>query len=239
MSLEKHTKIIFKNIKIEKNIDFFQLWEETFQKIYPNKKANFNDPLMGLRINKNFYLCKYFISIKNLEGDFLESGVFKGFSSLLLRSVEERLSNFNINNYFLIDSFEGLSDILEEDKPIKPNVYQNKKGDLRVNIERVENIFKYFRNVNIVKGWIPKVFDLLDENNKYKFVHIDVDLYQPTFDTLNYIYDKVVKGGIIITDDYRSSLFPGNQKAWEKYFNSINIHSWLSLPSGQAVIKKE
>ena len=87
-------------------------------------------------------------------------------------------------------------------------------------------------------GCITKVFDLLDENNKYKFVHIDVDLYQPTFDTLNYIYDKVVKGGIIITDDYRSPSFPGNQKAWEKYFNSKNILS-LSLPSGQAVVIKE
>ena len=163
---------------------------------------------------------------------------FKGFSSLLLRTIEEKLSNFNINDYFLIDSFEGFSDILEEDKPIKPNVYQNKKGDLKANIERVENLFKQFKNVNIIKGWIPKVFESLDENNKYKFVHIDVDLYQPTFDTLNYIYDKVVKGGIIITDDYRSSFFPGNQKAWEKYFNSKNIRS-LSLPSGQAVVIKE
>ena len=33
MSLEKHVKIIFENIKIENNIDFFQLWKETFQKI--------------------------------------------------------------------------------------------------------------------------------------------------------------------------------------------------------------
>ena len=238
MSLEKHIKIIFQNIKIENDIVFFQLWEETFQKIYPNKKANFNDPLMALRINKNFYFCKYFFSIKNLDEDFLECGVFKGFSSLLLRSIEEKLSNFNINNYFLIDSFEGLSDILEEDKPIKPQVYQNKKGNLKANIEHVENLFKYFKNVNIVKGWIPKVFDLLDEKNNYKFVHIDVDLYQPTFDSLNYIYDKVVKGGIIITDDYRSPSFPGNQKAWEKYFNSKNIRS-LSLPSGQAVVIKE
>ena len=238
MSLEKHTKIIFENIKIENNIDFFQLWKETFQKIYPNKKVNFNDPLMTLRINKNFYLCKYFISIKNIEGDFFECGVFKGFSSLLLRSIEENLSNFNINNYFLIDSFEGLSDFLDEDKSLNPDIIQNKKGDLKANIEDVKVLFNQFKNVNIIKGWIPKVFESLDEKNKYKFVHIDVDLYQPTFDSLNYIYDKIVEGGILITDDYRSPSFPGNQKAWEKYFNSKNIRS-LSLPSGQAVVIKE
>jgi|TARA_Y100000031_G_scaffold9390_1_gene10292 hypothetical protein len=238
MSLEKHVKIIFENIKIENNIDFFQLWKETFQKIYPNTNENFNRPLMALRILKIFYLCKYFISIKNIEGDFFECGVFKGFSSLLLRSLEEKLSNFNINNYFLIDSFEGLSDFLDEDKSLNPEIIQNKKGDLKANIEDVEILFNQFKNVKIFKGWIPKVFESLDENNKYKFVHIDVDLYQPTFDTLNYIYDKVVKGGIIITDDYHSSLFPGNQKAWKKYFNSKNIRS-ISLPSGQAVLIKE
>ena len=238
MALETHTKIIFENIKIENKIDFFQLWQDTFQKIYPNNKANFNDPLMTLRINKNFYLSKYFTSIRNIEGDFLECGVFKGFSSLLLRSIEEKLSDFKINNYFLIDSFEGLSDILEEDKPLNKNIHGNKKGDLKANFEAVENLFNQFDNVNIIKGWIPRAFELLNDSNKYKFVHIDVDLYQPTLDTLNYIYDKVVKGGIIITDDYRSSIFPGNQKAWEKFFNNKNIGS-LTLPSGQAVVIKE
>ena len=239
MSLEKHTKIIFDNIKLENDINFFKIWEETFKKIYFDNKANFNDPLMTLRLNKNFYLCKYFISIKNVEGDYLECGVFKGFSSLLLKSLEEKLSGLKIKNYFLIDSFEGLSDILEEDKPENQKIYQNKKGDLKANLESVENLFKNFKNVNIVKGWIPKVFDLLNEKNKYKFVHIDVDLYQPTLDSLNYIYEKVVSGGIIITDDYRSPSFPGNQKAWDKFFKSIGSNSWLSLPSGQAVVIKE
>ena len=239
MTLKNHINIAFDQLIIDHNIKFLELWKEVDNIINFPEFFDLNKYDIYKRIVKNYFLSKYFIYSNKIEGDILECGVFKGFSSLLLRSIEEKLSNFNINNYFLIDSFEGLSDILEEDKPIKPNVYQNKKGDLKANIEHVENLFKYFKNVNIIKGWIPKVFDLLDEKNKYKFVHIDVDLYQPTFDTLGYIYDKVVKGGIIITDDYRSSLFPGNQKAWEKYFNSINIHSWLSLPSGQAVIIKK
>ena len=175
---------------------------------------------------------------KNLKGDFLECGVLKGFSSYLLRSLEDQLFKDTINNYFLIDSFEGLSDFLDEDKSLNPDIIQNKKGDLKANIEDVKVLFNQFKNVNIIKGWIPKVFESLDEKNKYKFVHIDVDLYQPTFDSLNYIYDKIVEGGILITDDYRSPSFPGNQKAWEKYFNSKNIRS-LSLPSGQAVVIKE
>ena len=139
---------------------------------------------------------------------------------------------------FLIDSFEGLSEITKSDIPLNPNVKIHKKGDLRENFETVEINFKEYNNVFLVKGWIPDVFDQLDQNNKYKFVHLDVDLYQPTLDSLEYIYEKVVKGGVIITDDYKSPLFPGNKKAWEHYFNSKNIKNWLALPSGQAAIIK-
>ncbi|HJO76406.1 MAG: class I SAM-dependent methyltransferase [Pelagibacteraceae bacterium] len=238
MSLEKNIKIIFENIKLENNIDFFKLWKETYKIVNPSKSLDLNNMLTAIRINKSFYLCKYFIFAKDLKGDFLECGVLKGFSSYLLRSLEDQLFKDTINNYFLIDSFEGLSDFLDEDKSLNPDIIQNKKGDLKANIEDVKVLFNQFKNVNIIKGWIPKVFESLDEKNKYKFVHIDVDLYQPTFDSLNYIYDKIVEGGILITDDYRSPSFPGNQKAWEKYFNSKNIRS-LSLPSGQAVVIKE
>lgn len=239
MSLEQHINIFFKDIKITNNIDYFQLWKDTHKIIYPSKNLDFNNILTAIKINKSLYLSKYFIYVKDLKGDFLECGVLKGFSSYLLRSLEDKLFKNTINNYFLIDSFEGLSDILEEDKPIDTNFPQHKKGDLSIDIKEVEILFKKFKNMHLIKGWIPKVFELLDENNKYKFVHLDVDLYQPTIDSLDYIYDKVVKGGIIITDDYQSPLFPGNQKAWEKYFKSKNIHSWLGLPSGQAVIIKD
>ena len=57
-------------------------------------------------------------------------------------------------------------------------------------------------------------------------------------DTLNFFYDKVVEGGIIITDDYETPLFPGNKKAWQKFMFSRKI-SYFALPSGQAVMIKK
>jgi len=236
---EKHISIIFKDIIFENNINFYNLWCKTFKLIYPNSKINFNDPGWPKRITKSFYLCKYFIATKNLDGDFLECGVFKGFSSLFLKFFEENLNNYKAHNYYLIDSFEGLSEISNEDIPINENTYRNKKGNLKSNFDEVDTLFKQYHNINVVKGWIPEIFDKLDKNNRYKFVHLDVDLYKPTLDSLNYVYDKVIKGGIIITDDFQSNLFPGNKKAWLEFFNKRKINSWVSLPSGQAVLIKE
>ena len=238
MALDQHINIFFKDLFLSNKINFFDLWKSTHNKIYPEIPIDLNNVLTAIRINKNFYLCKYFMYVNNLEGDFFECGVLRGFSSYLLRSLEDNLSLNKINKYILIDSFEGLSEITKSDIPLNPNLKIHKKGDLRENFETVEINFKEYNNVFLVKGWIPDVFDQLDQNNKYKFVHLDVDLYQPTLDSLEYIYEKVVKGGVIITDDYKSPLFPGNKKAWEHYFNSKNIKNWLALPSGQAAIIK-
>ena len=238
MSLDLHTNIFFKDLYLSNKINFFDLWKLTHFKIYPERTIDFNNILTAIRINKSFYLCKYFVYTNSLDGDYLECGVLRGFSSYLLKSIEGMLSLNKINNYFLIDSFEGLSEISDSDIPINPNLKIHKKGDLKESIETVEHIFKEFKNVHLLKGWIPNVFDLLDKKNKYKFVHLDVDLFQPSLDSLEFLYDKVVKGGVIITDDYQSPLFPGNKKAWKQFFDKKEIQNWLALPSGQAVIIK-
>ena len=239
MSLEKHIDIFFKDLFIDNKINFYDLWKSIYKNIYPEKNLDFNNIFTAIRINKSFYLCKYFLHVNFLDGDILECGVLRGFSAYLIRTLENKMSMNKINGYYLIDSFEGLSEIKPEDIPTNKDLKIHKKGELKENLETVEKIFKNFENVYILKGWIPEVFKHLDENNKYKFVHLDVDLYKPTLDSLDYIFDKVVKGGVIITDDFQSPLFPGNQKAWKEYFDKKKINNWLALPSGQAVIIKD
>ena len=142
-------------------------------------------------------------------------------------------------NFYLIDSFEGLGEILPEDKPIESNIHQHKQGDLKADFKSVINLFSNFQNVKILKGWIPNIFNKIDSNNQYSFVHLDVDLYKPTLDSLNFFYERVVKGGLIITDDYLSEFFPGNKKAWNEFVKNKKIKDSICLPSGQAVIIKK
>tara|TARA_Y100001970_G_C14117405_1_gene794391 strand:- start:134 stop:853 length:720 start_codon:yes stop_codon:yes gene_type:complete len=239
MSLQNHIDIFFKDLKIDDDIDFKEIWFETYDKINFNKKKNLYEISNYIRIIKNFYLCQYFLSTDGLNGDVLECGVLRGFSAYLINTLEKKITRNHNNNFYLIDSFEGFDDFNPEDSVIDGNIHQHKKGDLSANFEEVQKIFENIPNVNLLKGWIPDIFDSLDENNQYRFVHIDVDLYKPTLSSLNYIYDKVIKGGVIITDDYNSPLFPGNQKAWIEFFKSKNNSSYLVLPSGQAALIKQ
>ena len=142
---------------------------------------------------------------------------------------------------FLGVTFKANTDDMRESPSLKLIPQLHKKGAIisYYDPSGFKNDFKKFKNVNILKGWIPEIFNSLDKKNKYKFVHLDVDLYQPTLDSLKYIFDKVIDGGIILTDDFSSPYFPGNKKAWQEFFLSKNIKNYTILPTGQSVYIKE
>lgn len=118
-------------------------------------------------------------------------------------------------DFYLFDSFEGLSEIgLEElntDPASGSRSSQYRRGDMSVSLDRVTSVFRDYLQVSIDKGWIPKVFAGITER-KWSFVHIDVDLHESTFGSLEYFFPRLAKGGVIVNDDYASPDFPGGRQ---------------------------
>jgi O-methyltransferase len=48
-------------------------------------------------------------------------------------------------------------------------------------------------------------------------VHIDVDIYEPTRDSMAFFYPRLNDGGIIICDDYGFKSYPGATKAVDEF----------------------
>ena len=72
---------------------------------------------------------------------------------------------------------------------------------------------------------------------KFSFVHIDVDLYEPTHDSLSFFYERLVPGGIIVCDDYGSEACPGAYKACNDFI-ADKPEEIVHLTGGQGVIVK-
>ena len=83
--------------------------------------------------------------------------------------------------------------------------------------EEVKKLLKSYKFVKIYKGWIPEKFKEI-KNKKISFLHLDVDLYEPTLSSLKFFYPRLKKGGIIVCDDYNISAFPGAKIAWDEFF---------------------
>lgn len=153
----------------------------------------------------------------NLYGDMAEIGVYRGGSSYILGIADP--SRF----LYVCDSFEGLPETTIEDK--METGYGHGKGNFSdTTMEMVSTLLKDLPNKEIIKGFFPnEIIHHQMCDNMYSMVHIDVDLYQPTLDCLEFFWDRMVDGGIIVSDDYQWRATPGVKRAFDKFCGDNNI----------------
>ncbi len=193
----------------------------------------------------SYFLARYFLHSLEIEGARAECGVFSGASALLMCRVAATVrANYDGAGLHLIDSFAGISAPKEEDLiPVRSNdggvvmIPGFGEGSLASPLEIVKQTLQDFPAVAMHAGWIPDVFAELPDA-KWAFVHVDVDLYEPTLACLDYFYPRLAEGGVIICDDYGAPLFPGAHRAWNE-FCARNDVPYIVLDTGQSVILKE
>ncbi len=149
--------------------------------------------------------------VQNVEGDTAECGVFTGASSYLICHSNQQ-NQTHQKNHYMFDSYEGLSNPSELDGE------HWSEGDLSFSMKDLEKTFEEFENKKFMKGWIPERFNEV-RDRRFSFVHIDVDLHDPTFDSIEFFYPRMNKGGIIVCDDYMFNTCPGATKAIDEFLD--------------------
>jgi predicted O-methyltransferase YrrM len=158
----------------------------------------------------------------SIEGDFAECGTYLGSSAFFMSKQSSK-------KIFLFDSWEGLSQ-----PAIQDGTYW-KKGDLGSELSQVKSNLRQFDNVVYLKGWIPSRFNEVSDRT-FSFVHIDVDIYEPTKDSIGFFWERLTPGGILICDDYGFVNCPGAKKAMDDFFSGVS--KIISLPTGQGMVIK-
>lgn len=167
----------------------------------------------------NLALCHQF---KHIEGAVVECGVWRGG---MIAGIAELLGNDR--KYFLFDSFEGLPAVKEIDgKAAKawqldtesPGYHNNCTAEKEF-AERAMQLSGVV-NCEINQGWFNKTLPGFDATQPIAVLRLDGDWYDSTMDCFQYLYPSVVKGGIIIIDDYY---------AWDGC--SRAVHDYLSTHS--------
>lgn len=143
----------------------------------------------------------------DIKGDTAECGVYQGASSWLICSANRGRGRC----HHVFDSFEGLS------APASADGDYWRAGALAASEELVrENLKLFEKSVVFHKGWIPERFSDV-EGKTFAFVHVDVDLYQPTKDSIEFFYSRLARGGVFLCDDYGCSTCPGATEAVDSF----------------------
>lgn len=202
-----------------------------------SKSSKYDNPYKQLRFYSLQNIFRHVIN-NSIEGEVVECGVWKGHSAYILSTLMEDTKK----ELLIFDSFEGgLSEKKEEDKyNIKSQTKKQIKAEklwFASSEDQVKSSLSKFKNIKYYKGWIPTRFKEV-ENKKFSFVHIDVDLYQPTLDSLNFFYKRLNNGGIIVIDDYGCTQFPGSKKAVEEFLDKHNPSFFYKVPFGSCFLIK-
>lgn len=137
-----------------------------------------------------------------VEGAFIELGVFKGAS--LAHIARFACKHGRIVRGF--DSFMGMAEPTDKDELYYPKGSLNAHGiDSCVNILRTVGV--YPDSYKLIQGFIPQSLSEADFD-KIAFAHIDLDQYEPTRVSLDWVWSKLPVGGVILCHDY----FKGRQR---------------------------
>jgi O-methyltransferase len=169
----------------------------------------------------------------HLEGDFVDCGVSTG---IFARSVMNYIDFQKLDKkYYLLDTFEGMSEKYSSRREMERHEilgYGKKQGLY----EQVQETFKDF-NVKIIKGPVPETLTEVD-TLKVCYLSIDMNSVRPEAEALEFFWDKMVSGGIIILDDYGYANDTNDQKAAHDAFAKSKGVMVLTLPTCQGLIIK-
>jgi hypothetical protein len=215
------------------NADFLR--ESLFAKAYALGKKTDKDLLLkDYDIEWRVHvLCWAASNAIKLQGDFVDCGVHTG---IYARAVIH-YTNFKKTKkkYYLLDTFNGLDEKYSTTEELKRNnkMGYNKRGDIYA---EVCETFKDF-NVRVIKGAVPTTLPLV-KSKKIAYLSIDMNCVKPEFDALNFFWDKMVKGGVIILDDYGYANSTNDQKKAHDAFALSKGIKILTLPTCQGLIIK-
>jgi O-methyltransferase len=187
----------------------------------------------------NLHAAVRYIIRANIPGDFVECGVWRGGSMMMVAHTLLALGCTD-RRLLLFDTFEGLP---KPDEALDVDVWGNRGIDgwrphrktdqssdwayasleeVRANIESTGYPMG---QVSFVKGMVEETLPA-KAPGAIAVLRLDTDWYSSTRHELEHLYARLSRGGILILDDYGH--FQGARKATDEYFQTLDVAPLLT-----------
>lgn len=195
-----------------------------------------NFPVFTPRFNLARFLAHYelFKKVTELPGVIIDLGVFQGGSTFAWAKFCEIFCPTDVKKkVFAFDTFEGFAGLSSEDGPenhqvgLEPGGYKACTG-IRKDLETAQaamNQDKHISHIDrieFIEGdvclTVPEFVQARGKGLKVALLNLDLDLFAPTKTALEHLVPCMVKGGIIILDQYADNHFSGETTAVDEYF---------------------
>lgn len=194
------------------------------------------DPRQEWRLHVALWAASSALAV---PGDFVECGVNTGFnSSAIMRGL-----NWSTvaKRFYLVDTFAGpvASQFSQEEidrgrrKLAEDGIAA---GAYETSMDRVRANYAEWPNAIVVQGAVPDVLQTLNVS-RVAFLHIDMNCAYPEQRAIEYFWDRLSPGALVLLDDYAYFGYECQRESMDQVARSLGF-SILSLPTGQGLIVK-
>jgi hypothetical protein len=174
-----------------------------------------------------------------LPGDFVECGVNKGFLSSAI--MQQHNWDTQGRMFYLLDTYQGidakyLSEVEKDGGVLDRNRRDINTGFYTENFQEVERNFAEWTNKTMVVGSIPDTLPQI-KAEKIAFLHIDLNCTEPEVAAIEYLWDRLSTGAIVLLDDYAFFGFHPQKEGMDVWAAKRGV-AIASLPTGQGLIIK-
>ncbi|TVQ84750.1 MAG: methyltransferase [Micavibrio sp.] len=220
-----------KSLKFMEDEKFQAAWDETAErhKITTGEDA----PDIRWRAHTALWAAQNGLQ---LDGDFVECGVFSGILSLMICKYFD-FSAFGERRFWLFDTWEGIPPEKISDREKQTAADYNKSYYHKDGVyEAVTESFFPYPNVHMVQGILP---DTLDQAEIGTIAYLSMDLNNATYEKacIEKLWPKLAEGAIVLLDDYGFSAFRPQQDMWDDFAAEKGLKV-LTLPTGQGILVK-
>jgi O-methyltransferase len=159
--------------------------------------------------HKMDFLARACLEIKKrgIHGDVAECGVYKGGGARLLSTI------FDDRRLFLFDSFSGFK---VDDSS---GGYFHRGAFSDSSLDSVKEYLSDKVNCLYFPGWLPGSAESVE--GPLCFIHMDMDHYESTIESLKVFWPLVAPGGAVVFDDWEDVCCPGIRRAVVEFFPDL------------------
>ena len=210
-----------------------------------DKAANFTNWARTRDVARFIARYHLFKMIENVPGCIFECGVHYGGGFSAWQHLSEIYEPVNFTRrIFGFDTFKGFPDVTDVDNQGKG--VSHSIGDFSVGGEQdlIINTLKSIEKTRKIE--VPERFNMIvgdisltlpelllkDSSISIALLYMDLDLYEPTVNTLNACKDRLTKGSVVVFDEYADPNWPGETKALADTLgiNNVKLRSFSQIP---------
>ena len=232
----------YKIAKVQKEEDFIN--DPTFLKIL---KACQPYTMTSIERMYALYNAVTYIVKNSIAGSFVECGVWRGGSSMMIALTLKELGVSN-RAIYLYDTYEGMSEPTADDvdfrggqaKELMEQNVENKQNSVwcLADLNDVQNNMRStgypLDLVHFVKGKVEDTIPATMPEAPIALLRLDTDWYESTAHELKYLYPLLIQKGVLVIDDYGH--WEGCKRAVDEYFNGSLLLNRIDY-TGRIAIK--